>query len=101
MKNNEVSELNRAIFTLLYDQHDCPDVTPDDHDDTFVDYIIYALIEKNELTCPFKNYSCEKYCKAHTNKCLDRDFGYNLEIDCGREQEDVWREFINIDANEG
>lgn len=90
IKNNEVSELNKAIFTLLYDQFDCPDITPDNLDETFVDYIVYALIQKNKSTCPFKDYSAECVCSESKESCYG-----GLVIDCNREREDVWREFIN------
>ena len=94
VKNNGVSELNKAIFTLLYDQYDCPDVTPDDYDDTFVDYIINILAGENGSVCPFKNYSMEKLCEHSTINCLNCHGKY-LDIDCGTENEDVWRKFIN------
>lgn len=90
-KNNKVSELNKAIFTLLYDQYDCPDMRITDSDETFVEYIAYALSKKNGYTCPFKNYDCQHICNEHTTNCD----GDELTIDCGREREGVWREFIN------
>lgn len=92
MKDNQVRELDKAIFTLLYTQFDCPEVTQNGLEDDFTTYIIYALIEKEGDTCPFKNYSCEKLCKNYTESCLTVD----LRANCSREMEAVWREFINI-----
>ena len=56
-----------------------------------VDYIISALIEKNENICPFKNYMAEPYCKRSIEKCET-----GLMIDCGEEPEFAWKEFIRI-----
>lgn len=92
---NEISDLNKALAVLLYDQYDCPDVDCEACEETFVEYIIYALIEKNEDICPFKNYSSECICKTNTEKCKE-----GLKIDCGREVEGVWKEFIKIGESE-
>ena len=40
--------IRKALFVLLYDQFDNPDVTPDDSESDLTKYIIGALIEKNE-----------------------------------------------------
>lgn len=92
---NEISNLNKALAVLLYDQYNCPDIEQGDDDETFVEHIIYALIEKNEDICPFKNYSAECICKTSTEKCNE-----GLKIDCGREAEGVWKEFIRIEESE-
>ena len=94
MKNTEVRELDKALFVLLYDQFDCSDITPHELEDSFVDYIIYGLIEKNNKICPFKNYSCEKHCKSYAEACITT----SLDADCNQELEDIWREFISIQA---
>lgn len=92
---NKISNLNKALAVLLYDQYDCPDVDCETDEEIFVEYIIHALIEKNEDICPFKNYSSECICKTSTEKCNE-----GLKIDCGREAEGVWKEFIRIDESE-
>ena len=92
MKNKE-SNLAKALKIYLYDQYDCPDVHEHD-EESLVEDIIYALIEKNDNTCPFKNYDAMNYCKL--NACCE----YDLNIDCFRECEDVWKEFIAIDESE-
>ena len=95
-KYNEISNLSKALTTLLYDQYDCPDVDWDSDEETLVEYIIQALIEKNEDICPFKNYSSEGICKTSTEKCKE-----GLKVDCGREFEGIWKEFIKIGESEG
>lgn len=78
---------------LLYDQFEtvtCLEV--DAHDETYIDYIVSGLIEKNGLICPFKNYGSGYYCKLTTEKCKD----VGLKIDCGIEKEKVWRHFMRI-----
>ena len=87
----EPTNLQKALAVLLYDQFDCPDVEAGFDDDIMVDYIISALIEKNENICPFKNYMAEPYCKRSIEKC-----GTGLMIDCGEEPEFVWKEFIGV-----
>lgn len=89
---NEISNLSKAIATLLYDQYDCPDVDYDSDEETFVEYITQVLIEKNEEICPFKYYSSEGVCKTSTEKC-----NHGLRVDCGREYEGIWKEFMEID----
>ena len=54
-------ELKKALFTLLYDQYDIPDMQLDDSEEYYIDYIVNALIEKNENRCPFKCYDLMKY----------------------------------------
>ena len=87
----EPTNLQKALAALLYDQFDCPDVEAGFDDDIMVDYIISALIEKNENICPFKNYMSEPFCEAYKRECEN-----GLMIDCGAEPEYVWKEFIRI-----
>ena len=92
-ESKKTTDLYKALFILLYDGYDMPDVSENDKDETFVENIIYALIQKNEKICPFKNYSCEPYCENNKEKCLSD----SLEIDCGTEEFHVWKNFINIE----
>lgn len=92
MKTEKVSNLKKAIFTLLYDQYDVPDIEVDCDDSTYVDYIIGALIETNEGRCPFKNYDCIGHCKVNQIGCAE-----GLNVECNRELEDVWKDFIAIE----
>ena len=93
MKKSEItnSNLKKAIFVLLYDQFDIPDMEEDCSDSSYVDYIINALIEKNENRCPFKCYDCIGHCKINHIGCAE-----GLTIDCSREHEDIWKDFIGI-----
>ena len=95
MKYEDVPNLNKALAVLLYDQYDCPDVEAGEHDDTFVEYIIYALIEKNGNVCPYKNYSSEHSCKCYKESCEE-----GLYFDCERDPEDAWKDFIGIEESE-
>ncbi|UYO61837.1 hypothetical protein LNN31_13740 [Acetobacterium wieringae] len=88
----ETSNLQKALAVLLYDQFDCPDVEAGQDDETMIQYIIYALIEKNENICPFKNYLSVPFCKTYKSGCEK-----GLMIDCGADAELVWKEFIRID----
>lgn len=88
----EPSNLQKALAMLLYDQFDCPDIEAGESDETMVEYIIGALIEKNGNICPFKNYLAEPFCKNYKGEC-----GKGLMIDCGADAELVWKEFIRID----
>lgn len=90
-----VSNLKKALFTLLFDQYDMPDIEIGDSDEAYVEHIAYALIEKNGDTCPFKNYSCEKHCKENREGCTD-----GLKINCDREPEDVWKDFFAINDSQ-
>lgn len=97
MKENEDktlknSNLKKAIITLLYDQYDIPDMELRDSDDTYVDYIITALIQKNGNICPYKNYDCIGHCKTNNIGCAE-----GLNIDCNKEVEEIWKEFIDIE----
>lgn len=87
----EPSNLQKALAVMLYDQFDCPDVEAGQDDEIMVEYIINALIEKNENICPFKNYMAEPYCSRIIEKCET-----GLMIDCGADPEYVWKEFIRI-----
>lgn len=91
MAVRETTLLKKALYVLLYDQFDVASDLEDIDapDETYIDYIISALIEKNEFICPFKNYSSSHYCKLG-KECNDND----LEIDCGVEAEEVWKHFI-------
>lgn len=81
--------LRKALFVLLYDQFDSPDIELDDSESDLIDYIISALIEKNENRCPFKCYDCIGKCTENMIGCVE-----GLKLDCTREAEEVWREFI-------
>ena len=94
MKNKEPN-LVRALKVYLYDQYNCPDVH-EHGEESLIDDIIFALIEKNENRCPFKNYDCIGYCKFNLVSCAQ-----GLEIDCDREHEEIWRDFIFINESEG
>ena len=85
----EISDLKKAIYVLLYDLIDTYNLALDDSDEDYIDRIITALIDKNENTCPYKNYSCVHHCKCKKPICED-----GTELVCSRELEDVWREFI-------
>ena len=95
MKFEEISNLSKALAVLLYDQFDCPDVEAGECDDTFVEYIIYALIEKNGNVCPYKNYSSEHSCKYYKESCEE-----GLYFDCEREPYDAWKDIIGIKESE-
>ena len=88
----EPSNLQKSLAVLLYDQFNCPDIEVGESDETMVEYIISALIEKNENICPFKNYMSQTFCKAYKSECEN-----GLTIDCGADVELVWKEFIRID----
>lgn len=91
MKTENVSNLKKAIFTLLYDQYDIPDMELGDSDGTYIDNIISALIEKNGDTCPYKSYDCIGHCDANFISCAN-----GLKVDCNRKLEDIWKDFIEI-----
>lgn len=91
----EISNLKKALFTLLYDQYNSPDIELRDSDDTYVDYIIGALIEKNKRICPYKNYDCVNLCECSDRECENIE-GDNLNVQCFKDLEDIWREFIDI-----
>lgn len=91
-----MSNLKKALYVLLNDISDSADLEIRASDEIFVDYIINALIEKNEMTCPFKNYDCIGHCKANHIGCVE-----GLDIDCNREREDIWKEFIGINNKKG
>ena len=95
MEKENVSNLKKAIFVLLYDQYDLPDIELNDNDNAYVDYIIQALIEKNKVICPYKNYDFVENCKTCTENCN----GNELSIDCGKDFEKVWEEFIGIETD--
>ena len=84
-------ELKKALFTLLYDQYDIPDMQLDDSEEYYIDYIVNALIEKNENRCPFKCYDCIGKCTENMVGCAE-----GLRFDCTREAEEVWRELVDF-----
>jgi hypothetical protein len=84
-----------ALYVLLYDQYDTVDMEVNQSDERYVDIIIGALIEVNDDTCPFKKYDCIENCEHDTGKCASR-----ISIDCGREKELVWKEFILLNNKE-
>lgn len=88
----ENSNLKKAIFVLLYDQFDIPDMEENDSDFDYICYIISALIEKNQNRCSFKCYDCIGKCSSNHIGCSE-----GLKFDCNREIEEVWIEFIKID----
>lgn len=89
MKSKEL-DLHQALAVFLYDQCDCPDVFESvGNEELLIEHIIYALIEKNGQICPFKNYSCLGSCEDSNESCEN-----SLMIDCDRECENVWRDFI-------
>lgn len=87
-----MSNLKKALYVLLYDQSDTGDLEVRDSDETYVDHIVSALIQKNGVTCPFKNYDCIGHCKENHMGCV-----VGLTIDCNREHEDIWKDFIGIE----
>lgn len=94
MKKSEItnSNLKKAIFVLLYDQFDIPDMEGGCSDSSYIDYIIDALIEKNENRCPYKCYDCIGKCKNNMLNCAD-----GLKFDCNKEIEEIWKDFIGIE----
>ena len=95
LEEKKVSNLKKAIFTLLYDGYDVPDLEQGASDDDYVDYIVSALIGANEGRCPFKCYDCIGDCKSVMTECAN---GSNL--DCSRELSDVWKDFMDIKESE-
>lgn len=91
-----MSNLKKALYVLLYDQFDSCDLEVDNSDETYIDYIVNALIEKNKVICPFKNYDCTQNCGLCTEKCS----GDELSIDCGKEPDKTWRDFIGIESED-
>ncbi len=91
-KELKESNLKKAIYVLLYDQYDIPDMDINCDEEAYIDYVIDALIQKNDNICPFKNYSCEGICNKSNKKCYE-----GLDIDCNRDKEEVWKEFIKVD----
>lgn len=82
-------DIRKALFILLHDQFDSPDLELNNSEETYFDYIVSGLIEKNENICPFKDYNCVECCKTSGTGCV-----HELTIDCNRGHEDIWREFI-------
>lgn len=95
MKKENASNLKKAIFALLYDQYDVPDIELKDSDNTYIDYIIGVLIEKNESICPFKGYDCIGHCEVNSVGCVN-----GLNADCDRNLESIWRDFIGIESKD-
>ena len=97
MRKNDIknSNLKKAIYVLLYDQFSIEDMETDVSGSVYIDYIISALIEKNENLCPFKCYDCIGHCKNNTIGCVE-----GLDIGCTKEIEEIWKDFIGIE-NDG
>ncbi len=89
MKNENISNLKKAVYVLLNDQYDVPDLDLRDSSNSYIDSIIGVLIEKNENICPYKNYGCIEGCNTKKSNCIAV-----LNADCNRELEDIWRDFI-------
>lgn len=88
-----MSNLKKALSTLLYDQFETVlDLEVDASDEAYIDSIILALIEKNESNCPFKIYGSTYSCKLTADKCKDIGF----KVDCGNEEEKIWKHFMDI-----
>lgn len=92
-KMDTANNLKKAIFALLYDQYNVPDLDLTDSDDSYVNYIVEILIEKNNTICPYKNYNCMEHCEANTVNCYLKSFN----IDCTNNIEKIWRKFIGIE----
>ena len=83
--------LNKALYVLLYDQFESVDMDLEMDDKCWVDYIVSALIEKNDDICPFKNYDCVKSCESSMEECKD-----GLLVTCDIEKENIWKKFMLI-----
>lgn len=84
--------LKKALYILLYDQFESAvDMDLEMYDEQWVDYIVSALIEKNDDICPYKNYDCIKNCESSEEKCKD-----GLLITCDSEQDSIWKKFMLI-----
>lgn len=90
-----MNNLKKALYVLLYDQFDIPDMEEDVRDSDYVNYIVSALIEKNENRCPFKCYDCIGKCKDNNIGCAE-----GLKLDCSRESEEAWKDFIGIEQEQ-
>ncbi|MBX4266563.1 hypothetical protein [Clostridium estertheticum] len=88
-----MSNLKKALYVLLYDQSDSGDLEVNDSDETYVDHIVNTLIQENGKVCPFKNYDCIGHCKVNLIGCAE-----GLNIECNREHEDIWKDFIGIET---
>lgn len=84
--------LKQAVFTLLYDLSDNPDMDIDNDDNSFVEYIIDYLIDNNGETCPFKNYDSEFLCSNKGECGKDR---FNIDCNFKNGKTKIWREFIS------
>lgn len=89
----KANNLKKAVFALLYDQYNVPDIDLNDRDDSYVDYIVEALIDKNKNVCPYKNYNCIECCEINNINC----YLQGLNIDCNNEIEKIWRKFIGVE----
>ncbi|WP_147564681.1 hypothetical protein [Clostridium tyrobutyricum] len=87
-----MSNLKKALYVLLYDQYDTGDLEVRDSDETYINCIVNALIKKNGKICPFKSYDCIGHCKVNHIGCVE-----GLNVDCDREYEDIWKDFIGIE----
>ncbi len=90
-----MSNLKKALYVLLYDQYNIPDIDINCDEEDYINYIINVLIQKNGTTCPFKSYDCIGHCKVNHIGCVE-----GLNIDCNREYEDIWQDFIGIESED-
>ncbi len=86
-------DIKKALFILLYDQFNIPDIEQDDRDSDYIEHIVSALIEKNEDRCPFKCYDCIGKCKVNHIGCAE-----GFKFDCNRVVEEAWKDFIGIEG---
>lgn len=81
--------LRETLVLFLYDQcEDVNDLSSKSCDEHFIDIMINHL--SKDGTCPWKNYCCNQICNWN-DKCGDDRF----DIDCGKDHEEVWRDFIS------
>lgn len=89
--------LKSVLSVMLSDLTNTDDLNPGSSDEEFIEYIVQFLSEKNDRTCPFKNYELKGFC-PDIEKCGNAKVG----IDCidadeffGPEHIAVWQNFIN------
>lgn len=79
--------LKKTLAVFLYN-HQCEgteDLSSKSDDDSYINIMVEYLSQGG--VCPFKNYDCVNVCGY---KCGNDRF----DIDCGKDNEDVWRDFI-------
>lgn len=79
--------LKKVLSVFLYEVcEDIDDISFRENDNEFINTMIDYL-SKDDV-CPFKNYEATVFCSG---KCgNDR-----LKVDCGRDNENVWKYFIS------